>query len=166
MKTLWFLVYVFDKQLVILTTPIPHILQNIPGKVSFSQNPVWARALNSVCHSILCMPPCAISADSQHFLAQTNTEDLCGAPPAYCFSPLKSDLHSKANTYLCTQQSPLPESRDTVWTKLPETPLEMLLAQGCEDGPCLFMKFPSPLRCRELLHAGMKLWLRGNTTTG
>lgn len=103
----------------------------------------------SLRHPILHTQPCAIAAGSHHFLPQSTAGNLCGLLHGTAFP--QSDLRSKANTYLCAQQHSQSAPGGATWTKLPKISLEVLLAQGPEDG------LPSPLGYWELLHASIKL---------
>lgn len=156
-KPCGFSVYAFGKWPIIWITRVPYILQNIPGKVSFGQNPVL-RQSSQLPHCVI--PSCAHNPVQLQLITSIFSPSLLQGTWVGCYTVLlspHSDLHSKANTYLCAQQHSQSAPRDATRTKLPRISLEVLLAQGPEDGLPFFIKLPSPLGYRELLRASIKL---------
>lgn len=146
-----FSVYAFGKWPIMWIMPMPYILQNMPGKVSFGQNPALSHS-SQVPHCVI--PSCTHNPVQSQLIAIIFSPNLLRGTCVGCSMVLlssQSDLHSKANTYLCAQQHSQSALGGATWTKLPKISLEVLLAQGPEDG------LPSPLGYRELLHAIIKL---------
>lgn len=141
--------------------PNPYILQNVPGNVSFSQNP----ALSQCCQLPQCeIPFCAhnpvqFQLITLIFSSKIWQGDMCGL-----LLLSQSDLQAKDAACLCSPQYSWSEIRDITWAKLLKTSVEVLLAWGLGNGLHLFIKLSSPLAYRELLCASIKLWLWGNTT--